>query len=257
MDQAEKKFLASLSALLAKMAMADGVVSLEEISKVSSIWNKLGLNQEQSKYCELSFKIAQKDGLPFQRYVQEFVATRFGVDAREFLYGLMWDVACADGILHKREKTLLEGLPNDLGLPVDSFDIYYTRYVLNGRLAKDEEVETRNRAAREKAEEARKRKAAQEEARRRAEEDARRRRERASKGVSIPRDIDSAYALLGCTLSTTVENLKKAYRAAAMRWHPDRLRAEGVPQELIDKANEKMAAYNAAWDIIKRHRKIA
>ena len=49
MDQAEKKFLASLSALLAKMAMADGVVSLEEISKVSSIWNKLGLNQEQSK----------------------------------------------------------------------------------------------------------------------------------------------------------------------------------------------------------------
>lgn len=257
MDQSQKRFLAALAALLAKMAMADGVVTSEELGKVSSIWNKLGLDHEQSEYCTLSFQIAQKDGVPIKRYVQEFVATRFGVDAREFLYGLMWDVACADGILHKREKTLLEELPNDLGLPVDSFDIYYRRYVLNGRLAKDEEVEARKRVAKEKAEEAQKRKAAQEEARRRVEEDARRRRERASIGVSVPRDIDSAYVLLGCTPSTTVESLKKAYRAAAMRWHPDRLRSEGVPQELIEKANEKMAAYNAAWDIIKRYRNIA
>ena len=244
-----------MSALLAKMAIADGVVSLEEISKVSSIWNKLGLNQEQSKYCELSFKIAQTDGLPFQRYVREFIATRFGVDAREFLYGLMWEVACVDGVFHRREKYILKALPNELGLPLDSYDIYYGRYIRTG-MAIDEEVEEQIRAARQKAKEAR-RKAAKEEERRRAENDARRSQERANRHSTIPRDIDSAYALLGCTSFTTIENLKRAYRTAAMRWHPDRLRAEGVPQELIDKANEKMAAYNAAWDIIKRQRKIA
>ena len=256
MDLSQKRFLSSLAALLAKMAKADGVVTSEEIGKVSSIWNKLGLNHEQAEYCARSFQIAQNDGVSIQRYVQEFVATRFGVDAREFLYDLMWDVACADGILHKREKSLLEELPNELGLPTDSFDVYYRRYVLNGMLAKDEEVEARKRAAREKEEESRKRKAAQEEYRRRAEEDARRRRERASRDVAVPRDIDSAYALFGCAPSTPTDILKKAYRTAAMRWHPDRLRSEGVPQELIEKANGKMAAYNSAWDIIKRYRKI-
>ena len=254
MDQAQKRFLSSLSALLAKMAMADGVLVPEELSKVSSIWNKLGLTSEQSEYCELSFKIAQKDGVPFQRYVQEFVASRFGIDAREFLYGLMWEVACADDVLHRREKSILEALQNGLGLPSDSYDIYYSRYIRVGRVI-DEKVEEQKKTARQKAEEARRR-ATQEEARRRAEDDARRRRERARRSISIPHDIDSAYALLGCTPVTTIEDLKRAYRAAAMRWHPDRLRSDGVPQELIDKANEKMAAYNAAWDIIKRHRKI-
>lgn len=255
MDRAQKRFLASLSALLAKIAMADGVVSSEEIGKVSSIWNRLGLNQEQSKYCESSFKVAQNDGLPLQRYVQEFIATRFGVDAREFIYGLMWEVACADGVLHRREKYILKALSNELGLPLDSYDIYYGRYVRTGRTI-DEEVEEQKRAARQKAEEARRR-ANQEDARRRAEDEARRNRKRTNNRYStVPQDIDSAYAFLGCTSSTATENLKRAYRAAAMRWHPDRLRSEGVPQELIEKANEKMAAYNAAWDIIKRYRNI-
>ena len=256
MDKPQKKFLASLSALLAKMAMADGVVIVEERCKVLSILNELGLNREQREYCTLAFEIAEKDGVPLRRYVQEFVATRFGIDARELLYNLMWDVACADGILHKGEKALLEELQNELGLSLDSYDLYYRRYVLNGRLAKDETVEDLKRAARKKAEEARQ-SSTQEETRRRAEDDARRRREKVNIGSSAPRDIDSAYALLGCMSSTPTEDLKKAYRVAAMRWHPDRLRADGVPQEIIDKANEMMKAYNAAWDLIKRHRKIA
>lgn len=253
MDVSQKRFLAALAALLAKMANADGVVSLDERGKVQSIWRKLGLTAEQSEYCSLSFNLAQNDGIPFRRYVQEFVATRFGVDAREFLYGLLWDVACADGVLHKNEKAILERLPDELGLPPDSYDVYSARYIKNERIAVDAELEERAKAARQKAEEERRR---AEEARRRAEEEARRRRKQ-RENIRMASAVETAYALLGCSLSSSNEDLKKAYRKAALRWHPDRLRADGVPQELIAAAAERMKALNSAWDIVKKHRKIA
>ena len=262
MDTNQKQFLASLAALLSKMANADGVVSSDERSKVASIWNKLGLPAEQSSYCEQAFNLSQSDGVPLHRYVEEFVATRFGVDAREFLYGLLWEVACADGMLHKNEKAILKALPNELGLPPDTFDVYYARYVKNERIAVDAELEERARAARQKAEEERRkaeetRRRRAEEARRRAEEEARRRREQRASNFGMGTDLRAAYALLGCSPQASDEDLKKAYRKAALRWHPDRLRADGVPQELINRATEQMKALNAAWDTVKRHRKIA
>ena len=236
------------------MAMADGIVTQVERNKAASIWHKLGLGVAQSEYCEKAFRIAQTDGVSLQRYVQEFVATRFGADAREFFYGLMWDVACADGVLHRNEKSLLMGLRNVLGLPSDTYDIYYRRYISNGRLAIDAEVEEQKEFARKRAE--REGKGAEEESRRREKENARRRRERGNASDATSTGISSAYALLGCEPSMSDECLKRAYRMAAIRWHPDRLLAEGVPQGLIDKANEKMATVNAAWDVIKRQRQM-
>ena len=245
-DLNQKKFLASLAALLAKMAIADGVVSSEESIKVDSIWNRLGLTIEQSEYCALSFKMAQNDGVSIGRYIKEFAATQFGVDSREFMYALLWDVACADSILQKNEKIILSEAPNKLGLPVDTYDIYYKRYILNERLAVDAEIEE------QRAEYARKKS----EAHRNANENVRYNFNWAHEWCCRPLDLDSAYKLFGCESSASNKELKHAYKIAAMRWHPDRLRVDGIPQELVDKANEKMSAYNAAWDIIKKHRKI-
>lgn len=256
MDLNQKRFLSSLAALLAKMAKADGVVSSEESVKVKSIWKRLGLTSEQSEYCITAFVMAQNDGVSVQRYVQEFVSTRFGIDAREFIYALLWDVACADGILHKNEKRILGDIPNLLGLLPDSYDVYYGRYIKNEKLATDAELEEQRKSARQKAEQEHRRE--QENSRKQTEEGFRRKRERTKARRNVPSSsIEAAYLLLGCSSSMSTEELKAAYRSAAMRWHPDRLRADGVPQELINEANEKMARINSAWDIIKRHLKIA
>ena len=67
-------------------------------------------------------------------------------------------------------------------------------------------------------------------------------------------ELDKAYARLGCSPSDTDDVLKSAYRKLAMRYHPDRLRAEGMPEGMVAQATRSMAEINAAWDVVKKER---
>ena len=53
------------------------------------------------------------------------------------------------------------------------------------------------------------------------------------------------------------DELRTAYREKAKRLHPDILRAQGLSEELLGRANEQMSRINAAWDEIKKERGIA
>ena len=61
---------------------------------------------------------------------------------------------------------------------------------------------------------------------------------------------------MGCTRGASDEDVKSAYREKAKQLHPDVLRAQGLSEELIAKANDQMARVNAAWAEIKRERGI-
>lgn len=62
------------------------------------------------------------------------------------------------------------------------------------------------------------------------------------------------YTVLGIDPAANDEAVKKAYRDLMRENHPDRLMAQGMPPEFIDVANEKVAAINAAYDRIRKHR---
>ena len=70
-----------------------------------------------------------------------------------------------------------------------------------------------------------------------------------------PRDpLADAYAELAVSPSATDDEVKKAYREKAKKYHPDALKAQGLPDEMLGKATERMARINAAWDAIKEAR---
>jgi DnaJ like chaperone protein len=66
----------------------------------------------------------------------------------------------------------------------------------------------------------------------------------------------SPYEILGVTSDARDDEVKQAYRKLIVENHPDKLMAQGLPQEFIDLANEKMAAINSAFDTIKKQRGI-
>lgn len=67
-------------------------------------------------------------------------------------------------------------------------------------------------------------------------------------------DIADAYSQLGVSPSASDDEVKKAYRNLAKRYHPDTLKAQGLPEEMVARANERMSKINAAWSAIKKER---
>ena len=65
------------------------------------------------------------------------------------------------------------------------------------------------------------------------------------------------YAALEVSPTASEAEVKKAYRSLIRENHPDILIAQGMPQEFIDLANEKMAQINTAYEQIKTQRSIS
>ncbi len=67
-------------------------------------------------------------------------------------------------------------------------------------------------------------------------------------------ETSNPYEVLGVSHDDGDAEIKKAYRKLIVENHPDKLMAQGLPQEFIDLANEKVAAINAAYDTVKKQR---
>ena len=63
---------------------------------------------------------------------------------------------------------------------------------------------------------------------------------------------DSPYVVLGIERGQPFTEVKKRYRKLVSENHPDRLIARGLPQEFIKIATTRVAAINAAYELIER-----
>jgi DnaJ like chaperone protein len=68
------------------------------------------------------------------------------------------------------------------------------------------------------------------------------------------KEVDSAYKILEIDPSVSDEDLKKAYRRMALKYHPDKVSHLGY--EMQKTANEKFQNVNAAYEEIKKQRGI-
>ena len=67
-------------------------------------------------------------------------------------------------------------------------------------------------------------------------------------------DKADPYTVLGVSRDNSDAEIKSAYRKLIKQHHPDRLVAQGMPQEVVDMANEKLATINDAYDKIEKER---
>ena len=73
------------------------------------------------------------------------------------------------------------------------------------------------------------------------------------RSMFIP-DTNSAYSILEIDPSSTNEEVKKAYRKMALKYHPDKVSHLG--EDFRNSADEKFKKVNEAYEIIKKERNI-
>lgn len=76
----------------------------------------------------------------------------------------------------------------------------------------------------------------------------------ALRAAELGPDKADPYRILGLDRSAGDDDVKSTYRRLLRENHPDSLMAQGMPQEFIDVANDRMATINAAYDRIKAER---
>ena len=68
-------------------------------------------------------------------------------------------------------------------------------------------------------------------------------------------DLPLSYRILGVSPDVSDAELKKAYHDKCRRYHPDTLRAKGLPPRAIREAEKEMQKINAAYDAVCRSRR--
>lgn len=69
-------------------------------------------------------------------------------------------------------------------------------------------------------------------------------------------DSEDPYVILGVDHQASDDEIRHTYRLLVRENHPDKLIARGVPEEFIRLANDKLAAINGAYDLIRRERQL-
>jgi len=73
-------------------------------------------------------------------------------------------------------------------------------------------------------------------------------------GAQPGTSLEDAYAALGVSSDVDDKALKRAYRKLMSENHPDKLIAQGVPEDMIKLATERSQEIQAAYEMIKKSR---
>ena len=75
--------------------------------------------------------------------------------------------------------------------------------------------------------------------------------------LAIHRSTDpSAYEVLGVSANCDNQTLTRRWKESVREHHPDTLIANGMPEEFVAAANDRLARINAAYDTIARQRSL-
>ena len=207
--------------MAAKMVKTDGVADASEVRMAEQLFTLLNIQGTQRERLRNAFNAALLHPEGIYADADNVAAYVDQLEVRAFFYELLWDIACADGVLAPEEKEILIRICPHLKIPDFYFELNYLR-----RASTFQEAHRQSRQTDERS------------------------------PVEDTASLADAYATLGCRPEATDEEIRRAYRTSAKTYHPDVLRANNVPGEMIAVATRKMAALNEAWARIRKARGI-
>jgi DnaJ like chaperone protein len=74
--------------------------------------------------------------------------------------------------------------------------------------------------------------------------------------AAAPQRLEQAYAVLEVTAAASDDEVAKAYRRQLSRHHPDKLKANGLPESMIEHAKQRTQQIIEAYELIRERRGI-
>jgi DnaJ like chaperone protein len=215
--------------VMGHLAKRDGRVSESEIAAAQAVMNHMRLTPSQK---QTAINLFQEGKHPDFNLDAALTLLHHHCGKQPHLIRRFIDVqlstAYADGVLHPGKRELLLYICDRLGFSRLGFEALeaFARH----RQQSSADADQNSRAHREH------------------------RREQRPRPATRRDSLAAAYQLLGVTPQATTEEIKRAYRRLISQYHPDKLAANNLSQELIAKTTEKTREIKAAYERVKQAR---
>ncbi|MEX0963060.1 MAG: co-chaperone DjlA [Pseudohongiellaceae bacterium] len=147
-ERVQSVFFTTTFALMGYVAKSDGRVTRDEIAMAERVMDQMRLNQQQRKVAINLFNEGKKPGFPVHEVLAQFKRESF---RRRNLIQIFLEIitatAFADGRLDTSERTLLEGVANDLGYSQADFNALLGRLSGQSQFVDSESAKQKIKAA--------------------------------------------------------------------------------------------------------------
>lgn len=224
----QKIFFESTFSVLGHIAKADGRVSEQEIKMAKLLMNELRLNSEQKALAKRFFNEGKRANFNLDTLLTQLQnACRDNRELLKLFVDIQYRASQVDGLTTKKIK-VLDTIFNRLGFaPLHKQYRFYEDFGTNGFEQEEPQQQQQQKQKQQHSSSYQKR-----------------------HYQSPNNTLAQAYALLEISPEMNKQEVKRAYRRLMSRNHPDKLIAQGLPQEMIKIANDKTQKILKAYELI-------
>lgn len=220
-------FFRALFTTMGRLAKIDGRVTESEIHVARQIMQHMQLNAVKQKEAMALFNQGKQPGYDVQPMLTELLRVcRNRRNLLRMFIQLLLQAAYADGEIVQGELSFLQQVASGLGFSSREFQQMHAMYQAQFQFR--QRWQSRGQSS-----------GGYQQQGYQSRPDSR-------------QDIKQAYAILGVGEQASMEEVKKAYRRLMNQYHPDKLVAKGLPEEMMKAANEKTQQIKEAYEMIKR-----
>lgn len=216
-ERTQTAFFTATFSVMGHLAKADGRVTRDELRIATEVMEQMSLTPDLTRAAQRLFNKGKAPGFPLDGVLEQFrQECHRSRNLIQLFIELQLHAAYADGALRPQERTILIHICHRLRISEFEFK----------RLEAMVQAELRFR-------------------RTVGAEDFR---------TQTGGTLDDAYAILKISPEASDHEVKRAYRRLMSQHHPDKLVANGVPEEMIRVATEKTQEIKLAYEQIKEAR---
>lgn len=227
--QQQAIFFHALFSALGHVSKADGQVTQEEIAVATALMDNMQLSDRARKEAQQAFREGKEKDFPLEQMLSEFkIHCHSRRDVLQVFLEILISAACADGKITTQELVVLEKIAKCLGFHQKDLHFLISTY----------EAEQRFRSSFNQ----------------RGQGSRSRQRQHQYQYYSSANSLEDAYKILGANVSDDDKAIKRAYKKQMSLHHPDKLSAQGLPQQALEVAKNKTQDIQAAYELIKEKR---